>query len=190
MIFINKKNMRRIVRLTESDLTKLVKRIIKEAHFDDVDVDLDDLKKQDNIVFLKQKEGYEQRRKGQFDEATLVIKIEDIEQVSDYEWTFQGTELYRVFDNHFDEPTVKEIDMGGIKLRVKLRGEYPEIYSVGSHVVKYEPIDEEDGEKIVKMCEETDEYGQMDKISKYDVGNLEGMGSMFESKMYRRKYRK
>jgi hypothetical protein len=85
---------------------------------------------------------------------------------------------------------VKEIDMGGIKLRVKLRGEYPEIYSVGSHVVKYEPIDEEDGEKIVKMCEETDEYGQMDKISKYDVGNLEGMGSMFESKMYRRKYRK
>jgi hypothetical protein len=166
---------------------------INEKHWDDVKVNLDDLKKQDNIVFVKQKEGYEMRRKGQFDRATLVVEIKNVKQVGSplsARWDIECENIYCIFDNHYDEPTVKEIQMGGMTLRVTLSGDNPEIISVGSQVVRYEPVDEEESEKIFKMCQENDSEGMMDKISKYDVGDLEGMGSMSESKMYRRKYRR
>jgi hypothetical protein len=170
-------------------------KFINEAHFDDVDVNLDDFKKKDNFVFVKQKEGYQQRRPGQKDQATEVIEIKKVEQVKSDEWHFEGVEKYRVFDlpdpsqNYPSKPTIKEIERGGITLRVKLSGDDPRIYSVGSHVVEYE-VDEIDAEKIFKMCQENDSKGMLGEIGK-DIGDLKGMGSMtFESKMNRRKYRR
>jgi hypothetical protein len=192
--------MKKIIRLTESDLMKLVKRVIRENE----NSELQNLKNDENIIFLKEKEDSNNEfvfKIGSVDNMYVRKGFDKSErdqfERDDMEWTFKGVIIGRILDGkikikHNPIPTTIIIDLtDAFPKGIKHQYDYSlvTIYEKsGMGYTEYE-VDDEDMDKILEKSLKNDKGGVFNKMSR-DMGDFEGMGSMFESKMYRRKHRR
>lgn len=207
--------MKRIIRLTESDLMKLVKRVIRENE----STEIDNLKNNKDIIFMKEKNNNSNQ------DRTLIVKINNVKnlygrsevgtsilELNEMEWVFKGHIIAEILNGKFLGKDYKHameffVDLTdvvpeGIK-RWNDVGSFATIYSRGSYGffgdTEYE-LDDEDMEKVIQKCKENGGGGVFDKLEKGEYDDLSpdfsdlkfglDKDEIMESRRYKKRYRR
>jgi|688.fasta_scaffold497934_2 hypothetical protein len=196
--------MKKIIRLTENDLMKLVRRVIKEnqkIEFGSREYSMDDIENDDNMIVMKYKHD-------ELGDKKMVFAIERVHQKK----TFDGTPLLTWFFNciHLadllNDDKIRNIGKPQ-KITIRLsdeeyaqsflsRGLSDSLESLEIFIdhpkINLIPSSYEDGNKIIKKCMENDESELFDKEHS-DFSNLEfglDKDEIMESRRYKKHYRR
>lgn len=191
--------MKRIIRLTESDLMKLVKRVIRESEkieFGSREYSMDDIENDENMIVMENKDS------DLLGNQKMIFAIEQVHQKNLHSgqsllvWVLNCIHLANISEegkiSNVGKPkkmyvklsddeisdTFMSRGMGSALESAEIYTDHPKINLI--------PSSDEDGDKLFQKCMENDKSGVFDEMGK-DMG-MDELGDLYESRKYRKRY--